>query len=93
MVLLPVGKTQFVVAEMEDIAFIYSLVVYAHAFVVDAVGTAEVLNIVRTVTTNNRRMLSRDISILDRQVARFGTPPDDELVFVDRNALIVEDQL
>src|SRR5690349_11240958 len=82
-----IGKSQLVVAEVKDVAFIDALVVDAHALVVDAVRRAEVLDVERAVATDHGGMLARDVAVFDRQVRRLAAAADDELVLRDRVTL------
>src|SRR4051794_19784303 len=61
-----VREPQLVVAQMEHVALVDALVVDAHALVVDAVRRPEVLDIERAVAANHRRVLARDVAVLDR---------------------------
>src|SRR5262245_23235250 len=63
---LAVGEAQFVVANVKHVAFIDALVINTHAFVIDAVGRSEILNVEHTVATDHRRVLARDVAVFDR---------------------------
>ena len=61
-----IGEAQLEVADEEGVAFINALVVDAHAFVLDAVGRPEILNIVDPIATEHYGMLAGDVAVLDR---------------------------
>src|SRR6185436_6725689 len=63
-----VRESQLVVTEVKHVAFVDALVVDAHALVVDAVGRTEVLDEVRPVSPDHRRVLARDVAVLDGQI-------------------------
>lgn len=89
---LAVGETQLVIADVEGISLIDTLVVDSHALVVDAVGGAEILDVEGSVTANHCSMLARDIAIFDRKIGCLRSSTNNELVLGDRISLIVENE-
>src|SRR5204863_3351967 len=88
-----VRETQLVVTEVEHVAFVDALVVDAHALVVDAIGRPEILDEIGPVSPDDRRVLARDVAVLDGKIGRLGAAADDELVLVDGVLLVVEPQV
>ena len=74
-----VGKVEIVPADGENVSFVDALGIHLSTVEFDAVGAAQILEIVGSVVENNGRVLSRDIGILDGQVGGLGSPADDEL--------------
>ena len=64
----------------------------AVAAVFDAVGRAQIFDVVVAVVEDHRAVFARDVAIPDREVGLLASSTDDELVFIDRIAVVVKDQ-
>ena len=87
-----VTEAKLVVAEVEDISLVDLLGFDAVAAVFDAVGRAQIFDVVVAVVEDHRAVFARDVAIPDREVGLLASSTDDELVFIDRIAVVVKDQ-
>ena len=87
-----VAKPKLVIAQVEDVAFVDLLRFDAVAAVFDAVGRAQIFDVVVPVMEDHGAVFARDVTIADREVGLLAATTDDELVFIDRIAVVVKDQ-
>ena len=84
---LLVDEEQFVITHAEDVSIVDGLALDALALELDAVGRTHVDDMVLTIHELDQCMLARDVGILDREITRLFSAPNDEAVLVDLEKL------
>lgn len=87
---LAISETYLVITKRVAIAFLNVAVVDFASLILDAVGAAKIAHIPTVVLPDYGSVAARDVPVFDREVRGFAPASDDELFFIHRETLAVE---